>query len=325
MTNQERFNEKNAELIDQSMLDIKQARRELAALKQQQSGSATSRFRLIELIQDKIKEIEDLKMKSGRRYKLSDYSGFKSKVENTFKKWIVAFYHSAFNRARQLGLSDIYIISSNKVRKLWNRYGDDDTSIYARAYDNMASQLGAVLDGDWWYIRLDDIPFSESVHRSKVISEGVDREILEQWLNHAGITIDSIKGNFPDIDFDHLGMIVTKIADGEARIIQDYHDLSPNDLHRALSFIQREDLDLPIEANQYEIEELERDASLLITAYKIVDGVPYGLAFYSLDNPNEPRYDSDEYEEDGFDHLSDSDLFGDEDELRRLWDQFGQN
>ena len=149
------------------------------------------------------------------------------------------------------------------------------------------------------------------------IAEGVDREILAQWLDHAGITIDSIKGKFQDIDYRRLDMVITKIEDGETIVIQDHHDLSPDDLHRALSFIQREDTNSPIESTQYETEELARDASLLITAYKIIDNVPYGLAFYSLDDPREPRYD----DPDDFDGLSDSDLFGDEDELTRMWDR----
>ena len=112
-------------------------------------------------------------------------------------------------------------------------------------------------------------------------------------------------------------MVITKIEDGETIVIQDHHDLSPDDLHRALSFIQREDTNSPIESTEYEIEELARDASILITAYKIIDNVPYGLAFYSLDDPREPRYD----DPDDFDGLSDSDLFGDEDELTRKWDE----
>lgn len=334
MTNQERFRENIAKSTSEVMSDLTQTRKELARLKQQTYATATERFRLVELIQNKINEIEDLKKKSYRVYKLSDYSGYKSRVENTFKKWIQAFYHSAFNRARQLGLTDVYIISSGKIRSLWGsliRQGaEDDTSIYSRVYDNMAKQLGAVDAGDWWHIKLDDVPFSESrdlISKVQTITEGVDREILAQWLEHAGITIDSIKGNFPDIDFDRLSMVVTKIENGETKIIQDTDDLSPDSLHRALSFIQREDLDLPIESTEFEVDELERDASLLITAYKIIDGVPYGLAFYSLDDPREPRYDSDIYDADdnNFSHLSDSDLFGDEDELEGMWNKFDKD
>ena len=175
MTNQERFNEKIAKSIVDTKSDLGQARRELAKLKlasdnQSAYGTITNKYRLIELIQDKTKEVDGLIKKSKQIYKLSDYSNYKSKVENSFKKWILAFYHSAFNRARELNLSDIYIISSDRIISLWpanirNKDNIDGNSLYVRAYDSVARQIGATLDGDWWHIRLNDIPFSESIRR----------------------------------------------------------------------------------------------------------------------------------------------------------------
>jgi len=168
MTNQERFNEKIAKSIVDTKSDLMQARRELATLKRSY-GTITNKFRLIELIQDRTKEVDDLMKKSKQIYKLSDYSNYKSKVENSFKKWILAFYHSAFNRARQLNLSDIYIISSDKIISIWgqirNKDNIDGNSLYIRAYDSVAKQIGATKNGDWWHIRLNDIPFSESIRR----------------------------------------------------------------------------------------------------------------------------------------------------------------
>lgn len=222
MTNQERFNEKIAKSIVDTKSDLMQARRELATLKRSY-GTITNKFRLIELIQDKTKEVEDLLKKSNHIYKLSDYSNYKSKVENSFKKWILAFYHSAFNRARQLNLSDIYIISSDKIISLWgqirNKDNIDGNSLYVRAYDSVAKQIGATLvdqptsdmeqdiaDGkwtanDWWHIRLNDIPFSESVRRPQVSGNkysnmadlDIALDLIPYWVKNSKMTI-----NHPD-------------------------------------------------------------------------------------------------------------------------------
>ena len=222
MTNQERFNEKIAKSIVDTKSDLMQARRELATLKRSY-GTITNKFRLIELIQDKTKEVEDLLEKSNHIYKLSDYSNYKSKVENSFKKWILAFYHSAFNRARQLNLSDIYIISSDKIIKLWgqirNKDNIDGNSLYIRAYDSVAKQIGATLvdqptsdmeqdidDGkwtanDWWHIRLNDIPFSESIRRpqtsgnkySNMADLDLALDLIPYWVKNSKMTI-----NHPD-------------------------------------------------------------------------------------------------------------------------------
>lgn len=334
LTNQETYNAKMKEMIEKSRGELNDTMRELAYLKQRRSFvSASERFRLVELIQQKQAEIEKLNKNSKRVFALSNYSQYKSKIENTFKQWINAFYHTAFNYARKLGISDIYIISSAKIGDLWGKQSkvEDEASVYARAYDNVANSLSGKLDGDWWHIKLDDIPFREhidvlclaSLISEDVISEGVDADIIARWMEHAGIDIHNVSGDQTS-DFERLDLVITKMKpDGEAVIVKELHSITPDELHRVLSFIERGELDEPepVDASPEDVDEFMNDAKLAVIASKIIDGVPYGIAVYSMDDPNNQfAYDADSDE----DFISDEDLFGlSQDEYDRMndaWD-----
>lgn len=333
MTNQERFNASIANDLNKSKGELRDLRREMARLRKFATvAPASERFRLEELLTAKDEEIGALEAKVARRFKLSNYSQFKSKIENTFKHWINAFYHTAFNRARQLGLTDIFIISSERLGQIWGKAqgkSDDDASVFARAYNRVAQHLGAERQGDWWHIKLDKIPFKESLDIKRVANtisdhilyESMDGDTIRRWLGHAGINVHDIKGHFPDGDFDRLNLVVTRVnQDGSISMTQELNELDSDSLQRSLSHIQNDQFDVPVDASEYELEELERDATLLITAHKIIDGVPYGIAIYTIDRPGETfnSYDAEEPSE--FDDVSDEELFGiDSDRLDDLW------
>jgi len=357
LTNQEQFNAKNAKTIQDTKSLIAHKRRELAMTKREYTHAPASiRLRLAQEINQATKDLATAVTNAQRRFKLTNFSQFKSKVENFYKDWIEAFYHACFNAARMQQIKDVYIISSTKIGKLWGKASgkeDEEGSVYYRAYDKVAQNLGAKrVDEDWWHIRLDQIPQREwmdvnvlsSLLTEHVLyeSEGVDLRRILHWLEHSGFTVDEIHGKHQEADFNNLNLIVTKIVDGRPITTQEYLDINPEQLHRALSFVQYDASATPVEDNEYELQELKRDAALLITAYKMIEGIPCGISIYSIQDPDMETYvhqfnaglgfgglslmnDPAPHDEQPLDdQVTDADLFGfSPEELDDIWGRYG--
>jgi len=358
MTNQEQFDIKNTKTIEDIKSMIGQKRRELATMKREyQLAPVSHRLRLAQDINHAVKELKTAQNNAARRYKLTDFSQFKSKVENFYKNWIDAFYHACFNYARKNGVTDVYIISSAMISKIWSKARgkeEEEGSIYYRAYDKVAQNLGAEkVDDKWWHIKLDKITQREAKDLELISSlltehvllewDGVDIRRILQWLEHAGFTVSEIHGAHQEGDFRNLSMMVSKIIDGQAITTQEYTDINPEQLQRALSFVQYDVSATPVEENEYEVEELKRDAAILITAYKMIGDIPCGIAIASMEDPNmemfvhepesagigyggvdllnNPGYEEEKYQDD---QMTDADLFGlSPEEMDDIWDRHG--
>lgn len=74
-------------------------------------------------------------------------------------------------------------------------------------------------------------------------------------------------------------------VDGQPITTHEYMDINPEQLQRALSFVQYDVSATPVDQDEYELEELKRDAALLITAYKMIGDVPCGISIFSMEDP----------------------------------------
>lgn len=120
-------------------------------------------------------------------------------------------------------------------------------------------------------------------------------------------------------------------------------DINPEQLQRALSFVQYDVSATPVEDDQFELEELKRNAAMLITAYKMVGNVPCGISIVSMEDPdmemyvhepgsvgigyggldllNNPGYEEEKYLDD---QMTDADLFGfSPEEMDDIWYRHG--
>jgi hypothetical protein len=158
--------------------DLKQARIQLARLQQRTWAKAADKFRLIELIQSLESQVPRIKERMVQVPRLSQYRGYKSKLENTFKKWINAFYDELEHYARENGAKTLKILSTEKVFS--SGAPKSENTIYYRAYDAIAkARLGedAEVDGyGWWNIPLQ---FSESLERRlRILTESIGRTMV---------------------------------------------------------------------------------------------------------------------------------------------------
>jgi len=72
------------------------------------------------------------------------YHDYKSKVENMFKSWVPIFFNTAIREAAQKEMNKVYIITSDRLMKLWASYARPETrSLFERVYDNTAKGYGA--------------------------------------------------------------------------------------------------------------------------------------------------------------------------------------
>lgn len=128
-----------------------------------------------------------------------EFQHIKSKLENTYKKWIESFFNSAIDLAREQDADFMAIISSSQ----FGRSKEEGSNLFVRAYDGVAKRLGMVkwpVDTKWWVGRVGDLGLLEGKIREDIDSSQW-RKNIEVFFNvfakQQGIDIDAMpKGSY---------------------------------------------------------------------------------------------------------------------------------
>jgi len=128
-----------------------------------------------------------------------EFQHIKSKLENTYKKWIESFFNSTIDLAREQGADFMAIISSSQ----FGRSKEEGSNLFVRAYDGVAKRLGMVkwpVDTKWWVGRVNSLGLLEGKIREDIDSTQWEKNIeifFDVFAKQQGIDIDAMpKGSY---------------------------------------------------------------------------------------------------------------------------------
>jgi hypothetical protein len=134
---------------------MKMERMELAKLRSAQYGRVEDAYTSMGKVAELDRQYRTIRARYNKFSRLPMFYEFKSKVENTFKDWIDAFYNDAMNYAREVGVDTIKIITTSKAMEAHHVKDAAETDVIYRVYDGAAKSLGAeITDDGWWTLNL---------------------------------------------------------------------------------------------------------------------------------------------------------------------------
>jgi hypothetical protein len=120
-----------------------------------------------------------------KEFKYPQYSKFKSKLENYYKRWIEAMFNVAIDHAKSVGAVALLILTTDKVTSIWrSNLEGKEASLFNRIYDGTAVKLGMTKRGDWWVGKLEDLKKFERVADAVTYLLGEEIEPPEYWREH---------------------------------------------------------------------------------------------------------------------------------------------
>ena len=142
---------------------------ELGALRTEFEGSRAymplkRQLEIQQRLEDLPKEIADVTARWEKKVKYPQYSKFKTKLENYYKRWIDAFFNVALEFAKEEEIALLLVISAENIRSVWHANGGVETiNLFNRVYDDTANRWGMQKMKDktsgkeWWWARVSEL------------------------------------------------------------------------------------------------------------------------------------------------------------------------